>query len=134
MSWDIFVQDFPTDVRSISEIPASFSPKALGPRADIIARIVRVLPMADFGDQAWGVIRGDTWSIEVNLGKGDVCRHFALHVRGGDAAAGAVGAILAALQVRGVDSGTGDFFTVGREALDSFAAWRDFRSRVTGDG
>lgn len=130
MSWDIFVQDFPSEVRDPAEIPDDFLPSAIGKRTEITARITEVMPEADFSDPAWGNIDGDDWSIEVNLGDNETCEGFALHVRGGNEAVGAVAAILQHLKLRGLDSQSGEFFVAGPEAVESFRKWREFRDRA----
>ena len=130
MSWDIFVQDFPKELKSVTDIPNDYRPKAIGRRSEIIAKILQVVPGADFSDPSWGIIGGDDWSIEVNLGSDGILDGFAFHVRGGDAAAGVVAAILDHLELRAVETGNGDFFEAGPNAIDAFRKWRAFRDRV----
>jgi hypothetical protein len=136
MSWDIFVQDLPRDAQTVKDIPKGFVPASLGQRSTIIAKMKEVVPSADFSDPSWGVIDGDGWSIEVNVGKREECRGFAFHVRGGDAAAGVVAAILEHLNLRALDGRTtGGFFVAGPEALESFRRWRAYRDQIaSGDG
>ena len=133
MSWDIFVQDLPVGAMTIDDIPTDFVPQSLGPRSTIIAKILEVVPSADFSDPAWGQIEAETWSIEVNLGANDTCDSFAFHVRGGDEAAGVVAAILEHLSLRALDPGAeGGLFSAGPEALESFRRWREYRNHVAG--
>src|SRR5947208_1346225 len=108
MSWDLFIQDFPVNARTVDEIPDDFNPAPLGPRATIIQRILEVAPSADFSDPAWGVIEGDGFSIEVNLGAEEIVNGFALHVRGGDLAAACVVAMIEHLGIRAIDTSTGE--------------------------
>jgi len=128
VSWDIFVQDLPKDAKSIAEVPKDFVPGSVGARSEIIAKISEVVPDADFSNPAWGRIDDRSWSIEVNLGEATDVRGFTFHVRGGDEAAAVVGAILERLELRGLDSGTGEFFSVGADALESFRKWRAYRN------
>ena len=130
MSWDIFVQDLPRDARSTADIPADFRPKPIGSRADVIRQINDLIPDADFSDPSWGRIEAEDWSIEVNMGADEECKSFALHVSGGDAVVGVVGAILKHLNLRALDSQTGEFFVAGAEALDNFQKWRAYRDQV----
>jgi hypothetical protein len=130
VSWDIFVQDLPRDAASISDIPADFRPKTIGKRVDVIRKIRELLPEADFSDPSWGRIDSEDWSIEVNIGEDEECSSFALHVRGGDTVVGVVSGILAHLNLRALDSQTGDFFVAGPEALESFQKWRAYRDQV----
>ena len=117
---------------SVDEIPNDFVPQPIGRRSEIIAKIKDVIPTADFTGPSWGIIDGDDWSIEINVGGEEKCNSFALHVRGADAAIGAVAAILEQLGLRGLDpqsSATG-FFAADEEAIKSFARWRAYRDRA----
>jgi hypothetical protein len=134
MSWDIHVQDLPREAKCVAEIPADFRPGVIGKRQEIIDSIVTLLPSASFSDPSWGIIDGEGWSIEVNLGSDEECRGFGLHVRGGQVAAGVVAAILQKLKLRALDSQTGEFFVPGSEAVESFRRWRAFRDHVVGKG
>jgi hypothetical protein len=130
MSWDIFVQDFPRAARSVADIPDSFVPAPIGRRAEIIEKILEIVPIADFSDPAWGIIDGGDWSIEVNIGADETCSGLALHVRGGDAAVGVVALILDRLGHRAIDSHSGEFFVAGPTAIESFRQWREYRDQV----
>jgi hypothetical protein len=130
MSWDIFAQDFPVDAKTPDDIPDDFEPRSLGSRASVISKIKEIIPAADFSDPAWGLIVGDDWSIEINIGEGEDCDGFALHVRGEEAAVGAVASILDHLELRAVDSQTGEFFVSDAAALESFRKWQAYRDSV----
>lgn len=131
MSWDIFVQDLPPDAKSVADIPADFKPASIGKRSMVIERIKEVVPTANFSDPSWGLIDGDGWSIEINIGAKEDCDGFAFHIRGADAAVDVVAAILQHLKLRALDSQTGDFFVAGAEAIDSFRKWRAYRDHAT---
>ncbi|GAA0304844.1 hypothetical protein GCM10009087_13400 [Sphingomonas oligophenolica] len=128
MSWDIHISDFP-QVESIAGIPDDFAPAALGSRESLTDKIVEIFPSADFGDPSWGVIEGEGWSIEVNIGREAECDSIMLHVRGGDGAIAAVAAILNRLQLRAIDLQSGEFFD-SRSASESFDSWRAYRDQV----
>ena len=129
MSWDIFVQDIPSDARTIDDLPDDFVPATIGRRAEIIAKIKEVVPFADFSDPAWGTIEGTDYSIEVNLGADESIDSFAFHVRGDDVAAGLVSDILKHLNFRAFDSGTGDIFD-HQKAAAGLKKWRAYRDLV----
>jgi hypothetical protein len=130
MSWDIFVQDLPQEAKSIEDIPSTFKPRSIGRRSEIIERIKEVVPDADFANPAWGKIDGNGWSIELNMGDEEDCSSFAFHVRGDDAAAGIIAAILDHLRLRALDASRGDFFAPGEQAVASFRRWRQYRDHV----
>lgn len=102
MSFDVFVQDLPPDARTAADIPDDFAPRPIGRRADIVAGIRRAAPHADFTDSTWGRIDGPEYSIEVNIGPGEVLDGFAFHIRGGDAALVVVADILRELGLRAI--------------------------------
>jgi hypothetical protein len=130
MSYDIFVQDLPPNAKTLEDIPADFKPASIGKRAHIIEKIQEVVPTTDFSDPAWGRIRGDDWSIEINIGHEENCSGLAFHVRGGDLSLGIVEAILRALNLRGLDPQAGGFFVARAEAIDSFRRWRAYRDQI----
>ncbi|HSP61945.1 MAG TPA: hypothetical protein VLQ90_03085 [Pyrinomonadaceae bacterium] len=129
MSWDIFVQDIPSDARTIDDIPDDFVPATIGRRAEIIEKIKEIVPFADFSDPAWGTIEGADYSIEVNLGADERIDSFAFHVRGDDVAAGLISDILQHLNLRAFDSGTGDIFD-HQKAAAGLKTWRAYRDWV----
>jgi len=131
MSWDIFVQDLPKAASTIEEIPDDFTPRQIGKRSLIIAKIRQIMPAADFSDPSWGRIEGENWSIEINMGEDEECSDFCFHVRGSDEAAGVVAAILKELELRALDPAheTG-FFTAGTDAVEAFRRWKAYRDQV----
>lgn len=130
MSWDIFVQDIPSDARTVDDIPNNFVPGPIGERSQIIDEIQKVAPFADFTDPAWGVIEGDDFSIEVDLGPNETVKQFAFHVRGGDMAAAAVSDLLTHLNLKAFDGGTGDIFD-HEHASAGLKLWRAYQARVS---
>jgi hypothetical protein len=131
VSWDIFVQQIPSGVDSVSDMPEDYVPGPLGTRESIISAIQRVAPGADFRDPTWGKLDGPGYSIEVNLGDHQVVTGFALHVRGGDLAVHVVHDILQSLGLRAFDpSSSSGIFDPGSASLDGLRRWREYRNRV----
>src|SRR5947207_15896669 len=129
MSWDIYVQGFPTRAATIEDVPNDFVPATIGTRSEIIRKIKDVAPFADFSDPSWGKIDGDKFSIEVSRGKDEELSSFAFHVRGDNEAAAVVSEILIRLKLKAVDGGTGEFFDHS-QATAGLQRWREFRDRV----
>jgi hypothetical protein len=131
VSWDIFVQQIPSGVDSVSDMPEDYVPGPLGSRESIISTIQRVAPGADFRDPTWGRLDGPGYSIEVGLGDHQVVTGFALHVRGGDLSVHVVQDILQALGLRAFDpSSSSGIFDPGGASLDGLRRWREYRNRV----
>ncbi len=129
MSWDIYIQDFPAPAKTVAEIPEDFQPRSVGRRADLISKIREVVPSADFSNPDWGVFEGDGFSIEFQMGDGELCRSITFLVRGGGNPAAVVAALLDRLQLRGIDCQTGEFFDL-EAARASFGSWQRYRDQI----
>ena len=131
MSWDIFVQDLPREARTVRDIPDHFQPSPLGARSALIQQIRSIAPSAEFTDPAWGRLDTPTFSVEFSLGREELVRSFALHVRGGDTAAAFVSDLLTHLGYRALDpQSDSGLFEPGRVAEVSMRRWREYRDRV----
>jgi hypothetical protein len=130
MSWDIFVQDIPPTAQNIDDIPQNFAPQPLGLRADILRRIQAVVPEADFSDPSWGTYEGPDFSVEFNIGDDSTVDGLALHVRGGDAAAGFVADLLLQCGWRAFDPSSQSGIFDPAAALHSLQRWRKYRDHV----
>ena len=134
LSFDVFVQDLPSDARSVEDIPDDFSPQPIGERARLLAGILRAAPSADFSDPTWGQIVGPDFSIEVSIGSEDVLDSFAFHIRGSQEALFVVADILSELRLRAIAPGTeSGFFELG-ELGEAYSRWRAYRQQVVGRG
>jgi len=132
MSWDIFVQDLPSEAHRIADIPDDFMPQPIGKRSEIIEKILEVVPVADFSDPSWGIIDGLDFAIEVNIGHDEIVDSFAFHVRGGDTGAGIVADILDHLNLRALDPNSESSFFERETAVQNLNKWREYRNRVIG--
>lgn len=131
MSWDIFIQDLPSDITNISEIPDDFKPKSIGQRDDIINKILKVEPRCDFTDKAWGLLDGENFSIEFNMGDEEVINGFALHIRGNSIeVVEFIEKMLIELNLRALDPNNERFFNK-KDAMKSFSEWQKYRDQVT---
>jgi len=124
------VQDMPLDIRGVSDIPDDFVPRPLGLRADIIGRIREVAPTTDFSDPSWGTLEGPDFSVEFNLGGDEEVTSLALHVRGGDAAAGLVADLLDRCEWRAFDASSESGLFEPASASTGLSKWREYRDRV----
>lgn len=130
MSWDIFVQDIPATAQAIDEIPADFVPQALGLRSEILRRIQEVVPDVDFSDPSWGIFEGPDFSVEFNIGNDGQVDGFAMHVRGGDAAAGFVADLLVRCGWRAFDPASESGIFDPALAIESLQRWRKYRDHA----
>lgn len=131
MSWDIFVQDIPAGAKSVADIPDDFEPREIGLRSEIIAKIQRAFPEADFTDPAWGRLDGPGYSLELNLGEEERLSGFAIHSRGGELDAHAIAEILSAVRLRAFDPQNESGIFNPASARESQARWEEYRRRWT---
>lgn len=130
MSWDIFVQDLPPGLGSVEEMPDDFRPAPLGDRTSILAAILRAAPDADARDPTWLKIDRPEGSIEINLGDAGPVTSFALHVRGTDAIAANVAAILREVGARALALGTESGIFDPEDPAAGLSTWREYRRRL----
>jgi len=114
MSWDIFVQDIPEDVNSIDDMNHKYhdyKPKIIGKRSELIAKIKKIVPDADFSNPSWGVLKRPDCYIEFNMGDKQECDGFGLHISGGNSVFSVISDILKYLGLKAFDpsSDTGLF-------------------------
>ena len=129
MSWDIYIQDFPTTAATVAEIPVDFQPHSLGKRSELIAKILDVIPSVDFSNYDCGTFHGGDYTIEFQMGLDEICKSIALFVRGNGNPILLIATLLECLNLRGIDSQTGEFFNA-EEARTSFSSWQRYRDQV----
>lgn len=100
------MQDIPSDVQSVHDIPDDWMPGALSFTAsDVIGAVRDLAPAADFSTPSWGRVSLPGVDVEVSLPEENPLQGFALHVRGADTAAADafVGSLLQKLSARAFD-------------------------------
>ena len=118
----------PKNAAQIKDIPDDFQPAPLGLRKNVIDRILKIIPNADFSDPTWGNYESDEFSIEFNMGGAEICEGFMLHVRGGGNAPLLIDFLLKEMDLRAFDCSTGDFFKLD-EAKVAYQDWQEFRDK-----
>jgi hypothetical protein len=132
MSHDIFVQYIPADARSVADIAEHLESRPIGTRSTAISTILAVAPTADFSDPARGVIEGNGFSIEVNLGDDETLKSFAFHLRGGgNEATAIVTEVLMRLGLRAFDPSSATGIFDPNAAAQGFENWQRYRDQVS---
>lgn len=83
-------------------------------RRQLIDRIQRAAPEADFSDPALGFIEGDAWSLEVSLAHSEAVDCIGFHLRGEADGARVVAAVLEDTGLFAYDAQTGGAFVANR--------------------
>ena len=127
MSWDLFIQDLPSDANVVADISDDFRPGPLGGLAEVTAMIRDFEPTIDFTDPLWWRLEGLGFSIEFNVGDDDPLEAIALHVRGGEAAVGFVDRLLKHCGWKALDTGAGEIFA-RQPSAESMQTWKQDRA------
>jgi hypothetical protein len=130
MTWDIFVQDLPPDVKGVADIPEDFVPQPIGSRSRVIYAIRAAAPFAKFSGETHAQVDAPEINMEIMIGPDDPLRSFAFHIFGGNRSAGLVADILSRLQIRALDplSDSGIFDSL--QAARSLQRWQEYRRSI----
>ncbi|QWX85600.1 hypothetical protein H0I23_08155 [Cellulophaga sp. HaHaR_3_176] len=123
MSWDIVLlkEKFDTNDKD-------YLPPTLGKRIELISQLTNILPNLDFSDESWGIMEGDGFSIEFNIGNNEDVDSIMLHIRGGGNPIKIIQSIMQEFKWESLDCSTGDFMelnNVSNESWTKFQTWRD---------
>jgi len=127
------VHRFPRDIKTIEELPDDFKPQAIGSRAQIAQSLQTVFPNANISDLGWLIVDDKEFSIEISVGHKEPCDGFMLHVRGGEAAVGAVTQIAQLFEARAFDMTSCQFLDSTPDPGGGFRQWQAYRGKVVGD-
>jgi hypothetical protein len=83
MSWDISVMAASTPPAPVEQMPKDWRGATLGSEGEVREKISAVLPEVDWSDPTWGILEGNGFSFEFNIGSQRPCEGFMIHVRGG---------------------------------------------------
>jgi hypothetical protein len=122
MSWDVLLLSVPPGIATVDDSPEDFASE-LGPRAQVLSTLAALFPDLDLSDPTWGILAGDDFAIEFNIGDGDPVETIMLHVRGSNSTIHAIHYICERTGWRAFDTSTGDLLTL-----------RPIQRRVCGNG
>jgi hypothetical protein len=130
MSWDLFIQDLPRNIKSVKEIPNDFKPKELGSKKSLIEKVKIEIPNIKFIDSSWYLVEGTNYSIEINFGSDELVNSIAFHIRGSNLEViNVVDRLLKQLKVRAIDSSTGELFN-STKSIVSFQKWISHKDNI----
>ena len=130
MSWDVMVFRFAGKPPASTEGMKDAQRLPLGPAADVRAGISSVLPQTSWNDPTWGIVDGDGFAIEFNVGKDDPIDDMMLHVRGGGDAIAAIMSFVAPLGWSALDCSTGEFLDPAAPSGEGWKGFQAYRDRV----
>lgn len=118
----------PPDITSVEELGEELPP--LGSKTEVLSTLTQLFPNGNFSDTSWGVLDGDDFSIEFNLGNDDSIDIMMLHVRGNDKVISIIQKICEHTGWSAFDSAMGDFINFHQNPTAGLQKWRAYRDQV----
>lgn len=128
MSWDIVI--FRSVQKGVlpKDWPDDFKPLLLGRTEEIRKQISLYLPGVDWSDPSWGILDGEGFSIEFNMGAEGEIDSIMLHVRGSGDPVSAIAKFCMPNDWAAYDCSTGDYLDFEyppHRGWEEFQAYRD---------
>ncbi|WP_070138637.1 hypothetical protein [Crocinitomix algicola] len=123
MSWDVVLLKEKFDSNN-----KDYQPPTLGKKTELISKLTKIIPNLDFTDTNWGVMEGDGFSIEFNIGNTEDVDSIMLHIRGGGEPTKVIQRIMQEFKWESLDCSTGNFMELNNISTESwmkFQSWRD---------
>ena len=130
MSWDVMIFNTQGKTPASMEEFDDSSCKPLGIAADVRERVLNYLPGIDWSDPTWGILEGDGFSIEFNVGSGDPVENMMLHVRGGGDAIATIIKFVRPMGWSALDCSTSEFLDLDNPSQSGWEEFQAFRDRV----
>ena len=129
MSWDVVLMSVAPEIINSSDLPKDFS-STLGTLSDVLARLKQVLPSIDLSDPAWGLLDGQDFSIEFNIGKNDPVESIMLHVRGSESAIIPIEHLCRETKWRAMGMNDCEFIDFSKDPSLGLRGWQAFSAKV----
>jgi hypothetical protein len=134
MSWDVMIFRFVGKPPASTEGMDDAQRLPLGPAADVRASISSKLPQTSWNDPVWGILDGDGFLIEFNVGDDDPIDNIMLHVRGGGDAITAIMSFVVPLGWSASDCSSGEFLDPSAPSEEGWKGFQAYRDKVVGRG
>jgi hypothetical protein len=119
MSWDVTIMKLPSKVTKIEEIDESEIDE-LGNRDEIVKKLIKLFPHADFSDESWGLLEREGYSIEFNIPEEFNLTSIMLHVRGDNRSLNAIKLICSTTGWKAIDEEIIDFNNKPESGLEQW--------------
>lgn len=122
--------NLPPGIETIDQVPDDFDVN-LGPLQAVLTALKQIFgSQIDLRDQTWGMLEGEHYSIEFNIGAKDPCDSIMLHVRGDDSAIEPIKALCVQTAWSAFDTSSGELLNFQGDAAVGLRTWRDWKERV----
>jgi hypothetical protein len=130
MSWDLLLLNLPPGIETIDQVPEDCDVN-LGPLQAVLTGLNQVFGDAIYlRDQTWGMLEGEHFSIEFNIGSKDPCESIMLHVRGDDSAIEPIKALCFQTGWSAFDTSSGELLNFHGDPAVGLRTWREWKDPV----
>ncbi len=136
MSWDVIVFDFDgKPPANILGLPDDYEIPEIG-ASDVVRKAISSgFPATDWSDTGWGVVDGDGWSIEFNIGQeAEVGQMMIWHVRGSGDPVTPIAALCKAQGWSPLDSVDSQFLDLDAPSTEGWEHFQAFRDQILAKG
>ncbi|MHB9834695.1 hypothetical protein Q8F57_007650 [Paraburkholderia terrae] len=130
MSWDVSLYKFTRRYSNIQEIPSDEQPYPLGSPSEVQTAVSDVFTGTNWNDPVWGMYDSEFGSIEFNVGKDDLVRSLALHVRASSAIVGGILQLCERLGCQAIDISSSSFLDRSEHPAAGLERWREYRDQI----
>jgi hypothetical protein len=123
LSWDVILMPVPPGVERMADVPEDHRAAPLGTHDEVMARLRDALPGVVFSEASRGLVRGEDYSLELNLGTGALVKAVIAHVQGGEAALPAIRRAAEALGVSALHCGSGALLRFDASTVEDVRRW-----------
>lgn len=123
---DIIAMDFPKEAKVPTDIPKGWAPPVIGNRQVMVDRIKKANPVIKFSDLVSGILIGDDFALQIDLGKEEECSRICFTARGNEKAVGAALEVLQLFEIRGIECANTSFLDLDPESPAALRKWREY--------
>jgi len=120
----------PGGMAAPEDVETAISISELGQRHQILELLHTAIPDLDLSDPTWGILDGDGYSIEFNIGADDPLDAIMLHVRGDDRVITVIQHLCEQTGWRAIDIGNGRYIDFAHEPTAGLQIWRTNRDQL----
>ena len=133
MSWDIAVFACESVPPPMKQMPKDWRGAVLGSQKEVREKISACLPQVNWRDPTWGMLDGDGFSFEFNVGRDEPNDGFMIHVRGGGDAVAALDRLAIHSGWFFVDCSQGEWIHHCADRQAGWTGFQNYRDRVIRD-
>lgn len=131
MSWIVTLLKFPSEIKTLDDIPPGFMPEPLGSRNEVLSLLAQLFPDANLSDPTWVTLDRDEYVIEFMVGDKDPVMSLGFRPHGSDALMKALQLLCERTGWRALDENA-EFIEFDDDPAKGLRAWREYTAQLIG--